>query len=83
MEARGVETQKSVTKQQDPIGRLLTIKELSDLLRVRPGTVYSWLSRGVDLPHIKIEGTVIFREAAVKQWLLDKETERKHRRFEA
>jgi excisionase family DNA binding protein len=78
-----VETQKGVEKHQDPIGKLLTIKELSDLLRVRPGTVYSWLSRGVDLPHIKIEGTVLFRELAVKQWLLDKETERKRRRFEA
>ena len=30
------------------------------MLGVRPGTVYSWITRGVDIPHVKIEGTLRF-----------------------
>jgi len=62
--------------------RLLTPSQLADILRVRPGTVYSWLSKGVDIPHLKIAGTVRFREKAVQDWLLKKEHEKKRRNFE-
>lgn len=62
--------------------RLLNPSELADFLGVKPGTIYSWLSRGVDVPHIKISGTVRFREKAVMDWLLHKERERKRRNFE-
>jgi excisionase family DNA binding protein len=63
--------------------RLLNPSQLAEVLGVRPGTIYSWLSRGVDLPHVKIEGTVRFREKAVQDWLLKKEQEKKKRNFEA
>ncbi len=62
--------------------KLLNPQELAEVLNVRPGTVYSWLSRGVDIPHVKIGGTVRFREKAVMEWLLQKEQERKRRNFE-
>lgn len=62
--------------------KLLNPSELADLLNVKPGTIYSWLSRGIDVPHIKISGTVRFREKAVMDWLLHKERERKRRNFE-
>ena len=62
--------------------KLLSPSELAEILRVRPGTVYSWLSRGVDIPHIKIAGTVRFRERAVQDWLSKKEQEKKKRNFE-
>ena len=55
--------------------------ELAEILNVRLGTIYSWLSRGVDIPHVKIAGTVRFREKAVTDWLLQKERERKRRNF--
>jgi predicted DNA-binding transcriptional regulator AlpA len=51
-------------------------------LGVRPGTIYSWLSRGIDIPYVKIKGTVRFREKAVQDWLLKKEQEQKKRNFE-
>ncbi len=63
--------------------KYLTPVELADTLGVRPGTIYSWLSRGVDLPCVKIAGTVRFREKAVTDWLLQKEREKKRRNFEA
>jgi len=61
---------------------ILTPQELAQNLKVRPGTVYSWLSRGVDIPHVKIAGTVRFRKEAVDAWILEKERARKKRNFE-
>jgi excisionase family DNA binding protein len=62
--------------------KLLNPVQLAEILNVRPGTIYSWLSRGVDIPHVKIAGTVRFREKAVIDWLMEKERERKRRNFE-
>ncbi len=62
--------------------KLLTPVQLAESLNVRPGTVYSWISRGVPIPHVKIAGTVRFREKAVQDWLLEKEKARKKRNFE-
>ncbi len=62
--------------------KLLTPLQLAEVLGVRPGTVYSWVSRGVGLPHVKIAGTVRFREKAVMDWLLKNEQERRKRNFE-
>ena len=62
--------------------KLLNPLQLAEILGVRPGTIYSWLSRGIDIPHVKIAGTVRFREKAVMDWLMEKERERKRRNFE-
>lgn len=62
--------------------RLLNPLQLAEILNVRPGTIYSWLSRGVDIPHVKIAGTIRFREKAVMDWLMEKERVRKRRNFE-
>jgi len=62
--------------------KLLNPLQLAEILGVRPGTVYSWISRGLDIPHVKIAGTVRFREKAVQDWLFQKEQERKRRNFE-
>ncbi len=62
--------------------KLLNPSQLAEIINVRPGTIYSWLSRGVDIPHVKIAGTVRFREKAVMDWLMEKERERKRRNFE-
>jgi excisionase family DNA binding protein len=65
------------------VEKLLNPSELANLLGVKPGTIYSWLSRGVDVPCVKIAGTVRFREKAVMDWLLQKENQRKRRNFES
>lgn len=62
--------------------KLLNPSELAEHLGVSRGTVYSWLSRGIDIPHVKIGGTVRFREKAVVDWLIEKEKDRKRRNFE-
>jgi len=63
--------------------KLLNASELAEIIGIKAATVYSWIIRGVDIPHIKVERTIRFREKAVQDWLLRKEEERKKRRFEA
>jgi len=62
---------------------LLSPKDLAKLLNVKSGTVYSWLSRGVNLPSfVKIGSVTRWREKVVMQWIEAKEKERKQRNFE-
>ena len=62
--------------------KYLNASQLAEVLGIKPGTIYSWVSRGIPIPHVKIEGTIRFREKAVEAWLLKKEEERKRRNFE-
>ena len=63
--------------------KLLNPSELAEILNVRPGTIYSWLSRGVDIPpFVKVGGCTRWREQAVKKWIEVREKERRHRNFE-
>jgi predicted DNA-binding transcriptional regulator AlpA len=68
-------------KEDGLMEKLLTARELAEILGVRPGTIFSWLSRGVDVPHVKISGTVRFREKGIQDWFLKNELERKKRNF--
>ena len=63
--------------------KLLNPKQLAELLGVKCGTVYSWLSRGVDLPpFVKISGSTRWQERTVKTWIEQKEKEKKRKNFE-
>ena len=63
--------------------KLLSPRQLAEFLNVKPGTIFSWLSRGVDLPaYVKIKGTNRWREKVVMAWIEKKEKERKVRNFE-
>jgi excisionase family DNA binding protein len=63
--------------------RLLNIKDVCTVLGVAPGTIYGWISKGVDIPYFKVRGTVRFREKSLQDWIISKETARKRRNFEA
>lgn len=62
--------------------RLLSIKEVCDGLGVAPGTIYGWISKGVDIPYVKIRGTLRFREKSLNDWIMAKETAKNRRNFE-
>lgn len=62
--------------------KLLNPSQLAEILNVRPGTISSWLSRGIGVPHVKIAGTIRFREKAVMDWLLKNEQEKRKRNFD-
>ena len=63
--------------------KLLNASQLAEIIGIKAVTIYSWINRGLDIPYIKIEKTIRFREKAVQEWLLRKEEERKKRNFEA
>jgi len=63
--------------------KLITPKELAEILNVKPGTIYSWLSRGVNMPpSVRIGGSTRWREKTVQGWIEQQEKERKKRNFE-
>jgi len=50
------------------VERFLTAKELSEVLKVRPATIYLWTHTEF-IPHYKLGKSVRFRENDVLQWL--------------
>jgi excisionase family DNA binding protein len=57
--------------------RLLNIKELSQLLNVKAGTIYAWVHQDL-IPYYKLNKLVRFRESEINEWLKKKQR-RKHR----
>lgn len=51
--------------------KLLTAKQVSEILEVKPKTVYEWVSRGL-VPHVKIGRLVRFKKAEIFHWLESK-----------
>ena len=54
------------------IDRLLTVQEISELLKVPKSYVY-WLTHQKKIPHLKIQGHLRFRRAHIDEWLRSQE----------
>ncbi|MFC1714279.1 helix-turn-helix domain-containing protein [Candidatus Poribacteria bacterium] len=52
--------------------KLLTVQDISSLLRVPKSYVY-WLTHQKKIPHMKINGHLRFRQSDIDKWLNDKE----------
>jgi excisionase family DNA binding protein len=48
--------------------QIITVKELSELLKVKNKTLYQWAELG-QIPHIKINGSLRFDIEDIKQWI--------------
>ncbi|MDP8259640.1 MAG: helix-turn-helix domain-containing protein [Candidatus Gygaella obscura] len=57
--------------------KLLTPKQLSELLQIKLSTVYKWSHYGY-VPYVRIGDLVRFKEKRIKEWL--KKRERKGRK---
>lgn len=57
--------------QANPVveGRLMTVRQLSDYLRVPIGTIYRWSSEGSGPPSYKVGKHVRYSSFEVSQWL--------------
>ena len=58
-------------RETPPVGvsmLLLTIKDLAEQLRIKPGTLYSWAAQG-KIPCRKIHGLVRFDPLEIDRWL--------------
>jgi excisionase family DNA binding protein len=54
-------------------GRLLTAREVADLLGVKPETVLRWTRRG-ELPAFRLGRAIRFREDDLEAWLAERAT---------
>ena len=48
--------------------KLLTLKELSEILKVPKGTIYSWTHMQF-IPHYKLGHSLRFRPSEIEKWL--------------
>lgn len=55
------------------MGRLLTVREVAELVRTTPATVRYWRSMGLGPPGFRLGKRVVFREEGVEAWLRDRE----------
>jgi len=61
---------------------LLTVPELSQLLKISKDTIYRWVHEGY-LPHLKMGGAVRFKERDIEVWLAKRANKgRKARRID-
>jgi len=56
--------------------RLLNIKELSQLLIVKAGTIYDWVHKDL-IPYYKLNRLVRFRESEINEWLKTKQKQKR------
>ncbi len=50
------------------IGKLLTVKELSDILKVKEKTLYQWVNFG-QIPHVRLNKCVRFDLDDITAWI--------------
>ena len=48
--------------------KLLTAKQVSDLLEVTPSTVYDWVHRGI-IPYVKLSRAIRFKKNDIFHWV--------------
>ena len=48
--------------------KLLTVKEVSEILCAKPSTVYAWAEQGI-IPHLKLNGLLRFLEDDIFHWI--------------
>jgi excisionase family DNA binding protein len=51
--------------------KLINSDQLSEIIGVRPATIYSWVRRG-RIPHVRLEGLVRFDLLEIKVWLQER-----------
>lgn len=54
--------------------KLITIKELSEYLKIKESTLYSWTSNGM-IPSYKLNGLLRFDSDEIEEWIKTKKVE--------
>lgn len=54
------------------MNKLLTPQQLSELLQIKPSTVYKWVHYGF-IPSVKIGSCIRFKEKRIEKWLKNRE----------
>ncbi len=62
--------------------QFLTPKELADVLKVKPSTIYIWVHRDIAPPYIKNGATLRFPIKDVEDWIAKKLKTKRRNNFE-
>ncbi|MFC1708762.1 helix-turn-helix domain-containing protein [Candidatus Omnitrophota bacterium] len=57
--------------------KLLTPQQLSELLQVKPSTVYKWTHYRY-IPYVKLGTAIRFRAAKIEEWIKKREKRGRH-----
>jgi nitrogen PTS system EIIA component len=57
----------AVAQQLAEMPALITCRQLATVLRLHPRTLWRWAREGT-VPHVRLGGTVRFRQAAILAW---------------
>jgi excisionase family DNA binding protein len=49
--------------------KILTCKEVAEMLQAKPSTIYAWAEQGV-IPSLKIKGLLRFDENEILEWIV-------------
>ncbi len=52
-----------------PENRLLTNKEVAEILRIAPNTLVRWRSEGIGPPFLTIEGSIRYNALSLDEWI--------------
>ncbi len=52
--------------------RFYSVKEVAEMMRVSPNTVYQWCYEG-KMPHFRFEGSIRIEAQSLERWLMAKE----------
>ena len=67
----------------EAVDRILNQAQLAGLLNIKLSTLYSHLSRGIDLPpYFRVGSQTRWRESVVWEWVETKEKEKRKKNFE-
>lgn len=55
--------------------KLLTVRQVADLINAKPSTIYAWAEQGI-IPHCKLNGLLRFDESDLRGWIISKKEER-------
>jgi excisionase family DNA binding protein len=55
--------------------KLLTVKQVADLINAKPSTIYAWAEQGI-IPFFKLNGLLRFSEADIFDWVISKKQKR-------
>jgi len=50
--------------------KLLTVKQVADLINAKPSTIYAWAEQGI-IPNFKLNGLLRFSEADIFAWIIN------------
>ena len=57
-----------VSNEGQPLDRLLSVRQVSQILGSHPHTIYGWVEEG-KLPCLRIGSRIKFRESVIEEWL--------------